>query len=59
MARTVTNLIGNSIATVVIARWEGQFDDEKMQKYISKEKRRKELLAYFSSKRQQQKNNQQ
>ena len=58
MARTVTNLIGNSIATVVIARWEGQFDDEKMQKYISKEKRRKELLAYFSSKRQQQKNNQ-
>ena len=59
MGRTTINLIGNCVATVVVARWEGQFDDEKMQKYISKEKRRKELLAYFSSKRQQQKNNQQ
>ncbi len=59
MGRTTLNLIGNCVATVVIARWEGQFDDEKMQKYISKEKRRKELLTYFSSKRQQQKNNEQ
>ena len=59
MGRTTLNLIGNCVATVVIARWEGQFDDEKMQKYISKEKRRKELLVYFSSKRQQQKNSDQ
>lgn len=59
MGRTTLNLIGNCVATVVIARWEGQFDDEKMQKYISKEKRRKELLLYFSSKRQQQKNSDQ
>lgn len=58
MGRTTINLIGNCVATVVIARWEGQFDDDKMQKYISKEKRRKELLSYFASKRQQ-KNNQQ
>jgi len=25
-ARSVTNLIGNSIATVVVARWENEFD---------------------------------
>jgi len=27
--RTLTNLIGNGVATVVVARWEGQFDDER------------------------------
>jgi DAACS family dicarboxylate/amino acid:cation (Na+ or H+) symporter/aerobic C4-dicarboxylate transport protein len=27
-ARAVTNLIGNGIATIVIARWEGAFDDK-------------------------------
>ena len=53
MGRTTTNLIGNCVATVVIARWEGQFNDEKMHKYLSKNKRRKQLLAYFSSKRQE------
>ena len=53
MGRTTTNLIGNCVATVVIARWEGQFDDEKMHKYLSKNKRRKQLLAYFSSKKQE------
>ena len=29
MARTATNVIGNCLATVVIARWEGEFDLEK------------------------------
>jgi len=53
MGRTTTNLIGNCIATVVIARWEGQFDDDKMHKYLSKGKRRKQLLAYFSAKKQE------
>ena len=53
MGRTTTNLIGNCVATVVIARWEGQFDDEKMHKYLSKSKRRKQLLAYFLSKKQE------
>ena len=51
MGRTTTNLIGNCVATVVIARWEGQFDDEKMHRYLSKGKRRKQLLAYFASKK--------
>ncbi len=27
-ARSITNLIGNGVATVVIARWEGEFDEE-------------------------------
>ena len=27
--RTLTNLIGNGVATVVVARWEGQFDEER------------------------------
>jgi proton glutamate symport protein len=28
MARTTVNLVGNCLATVVMARWEGEFDDE-------------------------------
>lgn len=51
MGRTTINLIGNCVATVVIARWENQFDDEKMHKFIAREKRRKELLSYFASKK--------
>jgi aerobic C4-dicarboxylate transport protein len=27
--RSITNIIGNGVATIVIARWEGQFDDER------------------------------
>jgi Na+/H+-dicarboxylate symporter len=34
MGRTATNVIGNSIATAVVAKWEGQLDpvpaDERM-----------------------------
>jgi proton glutamate symport protein len=30
MGRTCVNLIGNCLASVVVARWEGEFDDEKM-----------------------------
>ena len=29
MARTTVNLVGNCLATVVMARWEGEFDDNK------------------------------
>jgi len=35
MARTVVNVVGNSLAAVVISRWEGQFDTAKAKKYIS------------------------
>ena len=34
MMRTVVNVIGNSLAAVVISRWEGQFDDSKAKSYI-------------------------
>lgn len=33
MARTSVNLLGNCLATVVIARWEGAFDDAKANAY--------------------------
>lgn len=33
MARTALNLVGNCLATAVVARWEGVFDDEKMNAY--------------------------
>ena len=39
MGRTTVNLIGNCIATVVIARWENQFDYDKMKNYIEQQKR--------------------
>ena len=35
MARTSVNLLGNCLATVVIARWEGEFDDAKARAYRS------------------------
>ena len=34
MGRTTVNLVGNCVATVVIARWENAFDYEKMNLYI-------------------------
>lgn len=34
MGRTTVNLIGNCVATVVIARWENRFDYEKMNDFI-------------------------
>ena len=35
MVRTTVNLIGNCIATIFIARWENEFDYEKMNAYLS------------------------
>ncbi len=40
-ARAITNLIGNGVATVVIARWEGEFDAERAERILAK----KELPA--------------
>jgi len=34
MGRTTVNLIGNCVATVVIARWENVFDYDKMREFI-------------------------
>lgn len=33
MGRTSVNLMGNCVATTVIARWENEFDDEKMRRF--------------------------
>ena len=38
MGRTTVNLIGNCVATVVIARWENQFDYYKMSDFIRNKK---------------------
>ena len=35
MGRTAVNLIGNCVATVVIARWEKQFDYDKMKLFVN------------------------
>ncbi len=33
MARTSVNVVGNTLASCVIARWEGEFDDKKALNY--------------------------
>ena len=38
MGRTTVNLVGNCIATVVIARWENEFDYDKMKEFIKTSK---------------------
>lgn len=35
MARTSVNVIGNCLATVVIAKWEGEFDEEAANNFIA------------------------
>lgn len=35
MGRTSVNVMGNCLATAVVARWEGVFDDEKMRRFAS------------------------
>lgn len=35
MARTVVNVVGNALATVVMSKWEGRFDREKEEEYIA------------------------
>ena len=34
MGRTAVNVMGNCIATAVVARWEGVFDDRQMREFI-------------------------
>jgi len=33
-ARAITNLIGNGVATVVIAKWEGELDEERLRQQL-------------------------
>ena len=34
MGRTTVNLIGNCVATAVVARWENEFDYRKMKNFL-------------------------
>jgi aerobic C4-dicarboxylate transport protein len=36
-ARALTNLIGNGVATIVVARWTGDVDSERMQRILNNE----------------------
>jgi proton glutamate symport protein len=35
MARTAVNVIGNSLAAVIMSKWEGQYNEEKGKQYIA------------------------
>lgn len=35
MMRTAVNVLGNALATVVMSKWEGEFDQEKAEEYAS------------------------
>ena len=35
MARTSVNVLGNCLASVVVARWEGEFDDQKAAAFLA------------------------
>src|SRR5215472_15988325 len=43
MGRTSVNVLGNCLATVVVARWEGEFDDEKSRVFGTPEEARREI----------------
>ncbi len=45
MGRTSVNVLGNCLATVVVARWEGEFDDDKARVFGTPEEMRRELAA--------------
>jgi proton glutamate symport protein len=44
MARTVVNVVGNSLAAVVMSKWEKQYDTEKAEKYINEVKQAKPAI---------------
>jgi proton glutamate symport protein len=45
MGRTSVNVVGNCLATIVVARWEGEFDDEKARIFGTPEEIKRELAA--------------
>jgi proton glutamate symport protein len=45
MGRTSVNVLGNCLATVVVARWEGEFDDDKARVFGTAEEVRRDLAA--------------
>ena len=45
MGRTSVNVLGNCLATVVVARWEGEFDDKRARVFGTPEEARLDLRA--------------
>lgn len=45
MGRTSVNVLGNCLATVVVARWEGEFDDGKARVFGTAEEVRRDLAS--------------
>lgn len=45
MGRTTVNLIGNCVATAIIACWDGSFDFDKMNKYIQSRRDGLEIIS--------------
>src|ERR1700704_132566 len=45
MGRTSVNVLGNCLATVVVARWEGEFDDAKARVFGTAEEVRRDLAS--------------
>jgi Na+/H+-dicarboxylate symporter len=43
MGRTSVNVLGNCMATVVVARWEGEFDDERAKAFGTPEEARMDI----------------
>ncbi len=50
MGRTTVNLIGNCVATVVISRWENEFDYAKMNEFVNEYKKKKLLKHHKTHK---------
>ena len=48
-ARAITNLIGNGVATVVVAKSEGEFDEAKYRRVLAGEKEPTETVTAFVS----------
>jgi len=49
MGRTAVNVMGNCIATVVVARWEGVFDDTRMRAFAATYRTGSSAVAYQGS----------
>lgn len=57
MGRTTVNLIGNCVATAVVAKWENAFDYEKMHSFVSTSLEAKKKIEVPELKKKQNKNN--
>jgi aerobic C4-dicarboxylate transport protein len=44
-ARAITNFIGNTVATLVIAKWSGEYDTEKGEACVARKEQTRELIS--------------